>query len=79
MSPIRVGLIGLSASAKTSWAANAHLPYLMSSQSKYTITALCNSSIVAAKAAIEAFDLPASTKAYGMSFHSRSFPLLCKS
>ena len=65
MSTIRVGIIGLSASAKTSWAANAHLPYLKSSQTKYKLTALCNSSVAAAKAAIEAFDLPVDTKAYG--------------
>ncbi|KAK7000168.1 hypothetical protein R3P38DRAFT_3616718 [Favolaschia claudopus] len=30
MSPIRNGLIGLSASAKTAWASAAHLPYLLS-------------------------------------------------
>ena len=65
MSPIKVGLIGLSANAKTSWAANAHLPYLTSSQYGYIIFALCNSSVAAARAAIEAFKLPASTKAYG--------------
>lgn len=65
MSPIRIGLIGLSANAKTSWAANAHLPYLTSSQNKYTIEALCNTSVAAATAAIEAFGLPRSTKAYG--------------
>jgi len=59
---IRVGLIGLSASG--SWASNAHLPYLRKS-SKYTITALCNSSVDAAHAAIKAYDLPPSTKAYG--------------
>ena len=62
---IRVGLIGLSANAKTSWASSAHLPYLQSSESKYTITALCNSSVSAAQSAIEAYNLPASTKAYG--------------
>jgi len=64
MPPLKVGFIGLSASATTSWAANAHLPYLMTSQSKYTIIALCNSSVAAARAAIEAFKLPVSTKAY---------------
>ncbi|KAK4693308.1 hypothetical protein P7C71_g4065, partial [Lecanoromycetidae sp. Uapishka_2] len=65
MSRIRVGLIGLSARAKTSWASSAHLPYLQSSQNKYTITALCNSSVDAAESAIQAYKLPASTKAYG--------------
>lgn len=62
---IRVGLIGLSARANTSWASSAHLPYLQASGSKYVITALCNSSIPAAQSAIEAYKLPASTKAYG--------------
>ena len=65
MSPIRVGIIGLSARAKTSWASDAHLPYLQASISKYVITALCNSSISAAQAAIEAYRLDAGTKAYG--------------
>ena len=65
MSPIRVGLIGLSARAKTGWASIAHLPYLKASNGKYVITALCNSSVSAAQAAIEAYNLPASTKAYG--------------
>ena len=64
MSPIRVGLIGLSARAKTSWASEAHLPYLQASK-KYEITALCNSSVSAAQSAIEAYHLPAGTKAYG--------------
>lgn len=65
MSPIRVGMIGLSARAKTSWASNAHFPYLKASNGKYVITALCNSSVSAAQAAIAAYNLPLSTKAYG--------------
>lgn len=66
MSPIRVGMIGLSARAKTSWASTAHLPYLLQApEGKYIIIALCNSSVSAAQAAIEAYSLPASTKAYG--------------
>ncbi len=69
MSPaqIRVALIGLSASAKTAWASKAHLPYLLSplGRSKYEVVALLNSSVAAAHAAIEAYDLPASTRAYG--------------
>lgn len=65
MPPIRVGMIGLSAQAKTSWAGTAHLPYLRDSNGKYEITALCNSSVAAAKSAIETYNLPASTKAYG--------------
>ena len=62
---IRVGVIGLSASAKTSWASSAHLPYLQSSAGKYVIIALCNSSVSAAHSAIKAYNLPISTKAYG--------------
>jgi len=65
MSPIRVGLIGLSARAKTSWASEAHLPYFKASKDKYVISALCNSSVSAAQSAIEAYNLPASTRAYG--------------
>ncbi|KAL6360052.1 hypothetical protein LRP88_05750 [Fusarium phalaenopsidis] len=67
MAPIRTALIGLSASAKTSWAAVAHLPYLLSprGKSKYQIVALCNSSVEAARKAIQHFELPAETKAYG--------------
>ena len=63
-SPIRVGMIGLSAKAKTAWASSAHLPYLQSRQKHYMIVALCNSSVTAAKSAIEAYKLPSTTKAY---------------
>lgn len=62
---IRIGLIGLSAKAKTSWASSAYLPYLQASGGKFVITALCNSSITAAQSTIEAYKLPANTKAYG--------------
>ncbi|KAK3381011.1 hypothetical protein B0H63DRAFT_474752 [Podospora didyma] len=68
MAPIRVALIGLSATAKTSWASRAHLPYLLSPQGreKYQIVALLNSSVEAARAAIAEYNLPAeTTKAYG--------------
>lgn len=65
MAPIRVGLIGLSSNATTSWASNAHLPYLTTSNGKYEIVALCNSSVEAAQKAVEAYKLPSSTKAYG--------------
>jgi predicted dehydrogenase len=67
MAPIRTAIIGLSSSAVTSWASNAHLPYLLSplGRSKYEIVALLNSSVPAAKAAIEAFKLSPDTKAYG--------------
>lgn len=65
--PLRLAIIGLSASAVTSWAATGHLPYLLSpsGQKRYTITALLNSSVAAAKAAIKQYDLSPSTKAYG--------------
>lgn len=67
MAPIRIGIIGLSSSAATSWASNAHLPYLLSpgGQSKYQIVALCNSSVDAAKRAIAHYKLPAETRAFG--------------
>ncbi|KAE8378824.1 hypothetical protein BDV26DRAFT_181210 [Aspergillus bertholletiae] len=59
--PIRVGVIGLSAGG--GWAPVAHLPYLQNSP-KYTITAVCNSSIESGNKAIEYYNLPGSTKAY---------------
>jgi predicted dehydrogenase len=65
MSKIRVGLVGLSASATgTGWATSAHLPYLLKS-SRYTITALLNSSVESAQKAVKAYSLPDSTKTYG--------------
>ncbi|KAI1206829.1 NAD(P)-binding protein [Annulohypoxylon truncatum] len=67
MSPIRVALVGLSQSAKTSWAAQGHLPYLLSPRgsSQYEIVALHNSSVPAAEAARQSFALPPNVKAYG--------------
>lgn len=68
MAPIRLGIIGLSASAITSWASIAHLPYLLSERgrSKYNIVALCNSSIESAKKAINTYGLDAEkTRPYG--------------
>lgn len=65
MAPIRVGIIGLSKSATTSWAGSAHWPYLIASNSKYEIKALCNSSKESAQSAIDSFNLPSTTKAYG--------------
>lgn len=67
MAPIGVGIIGLSSSAKTSWASGAHLPYLLSprGRARYSIVALCNSTPEAARAAVTAYDLPPSTKTYG--------------
>ena len=67
MAPIRVAVIGLSSSAKTSWASTAHLPYLLSKrgQSKFKIVALLNSSVQAAKDAISTYNLPSDTRTYG--------------
>ncbi|TEA12987.1 Galactose/lactose metabolism regulatory protein GAL80 [Colletotrichum sidae] len=67
MAPIRIGIVGLSSSATTAWASRAHLPYLLSPNgvANYKITALCNSSVAAANAAIKTYDLPPDTKAYG--------------
>lgn len=68
MAPIRTAIIGLSSSSSRSWAAGAHLPYLVSGRGreKYTITALCNSSIESARKAIKLHNLnPETTKAYG--------------
>lgn len=61
---VRVGLIGLSSSATGfGWAAAAHLPYLLNSP-YFRITALLNSSIENSRKAIDAYHLPADTKAY---------------
>lgn len=60
MAPIRVGIIGLSATS--SWAVKAHLPYLQESP-RYEITGVCNSSLATSEAAIKAHGL--SCKAYG--------------
>lgn len=64
--PIRIGMIGLSASSASGWASGAHLPYLQSARGRalYTITALCNTSVAAAKSAIATYGLDPSTKAY---------------
>ncbi|KAI0132034.1 hypothetical protein BJ170DRAFT_228189 [Xylariales sp. AK1849] len=67
MAPIRTAVVGLSSNAITSWAANAHIPYLLSpaGKSNFQIIALCNSSVDAAKRAIEAYSLAPETRAYG--------------
>lgn len=67
MAPIRVAIVGLSATATTSWAAGGHLPYLLSVRGKkhYEIVALLNSSIKAAEAARGHFNLPTSVTTYG--------------
>ncbi|ROW03818.1 hypothetical protein VMCG_05360 [Cytospora schulzeri] len=67
MAPIRIGIIGLSSSAVTSWASTAHLPYLLSvrGRANYSIVALCNSSLESAKKAIETYGLDSEkTKPY---------------
>ncbi|KAF9874175.1 oxidoreductase family protein [Colletotrichum karsti] len=67
MTPTRVAIIGLASSDKTSWASNAHLPYLLSprGREKYIIVALCNSTEEAAHRAIKIYNLPNHTKAHG--------------
>lgn len=64
---IRVALIGLSARAVTSWAAEGHLTYLLSpiGLKHYSIVALLNSSVDSAMAARDTFSLPSSVKTYG--------------
>lgn len=67
MAPIRIALIGLSTTSKsTSWASHAHLPYLQSPQGQkhYKIVALCNSSVDSANKSIEEFKLGSDVKAY---------------
>jgi predicted dehydrogenase len=66
--PVQTALIGLSASAVTSWAADAHLPVLVSNNYKhlFNVSALCNSSVAAAQSAIQAYQLNSSSvQAYG--------------
>ena len=69
-SKVRVALVGLNAPPPgtpggTNWAANGHLPYLLSSD-KYELVALQNSSAERAVEAIKAYGLdPKKTKAYG--------------
>jgi predicted dehydrogenase len=62
MSPIRIGIIGLSATS--SWAVHAHLPNLKDS-TKFQLTGVCNSSLESSQAAIKAHALDAKiTKPY---------------
>ena len=65
MSPIRVGIIGLSTSATTDWAPRAHLPALLAAKDKFVIAAVCNTSIASAERAIATYKLDPSTRAYG--------------
>lgn len=60
--PIRVGIIGLSPGQ---WAANAHLKYLQSPESRFKIVAVCNSSVESAKNAVKTLKLAEDTKTYG--------------
>ncbi|CAK7199814.1 hypothetical protein SEUCBS139899_002500 [Sporothrix eucalyptigena] len=64
---LKVAIVGLSSRATTSWAGSAHIPYLLSKrgQERFQIVALVNSSVDAAKSAIDHFKLSGSTKAYG--------------
>jgi predicted dehydrogenase len=62
MSPIRIGIIGLSQGA---WAANAHLPYLQNPESKFEIVAVCNSSVESAAKSVRDLNLKGSVKTYG--------------
>ncbi|ORY71494.1 uncharacterized protein BCR38DRAFT_454012 [Pseudomassariella vexata] len=66
MAPIRTAFIGLSSTAKTSWAVEGHLPYLLSSRgrSHYEIVALLDSIVTAAEAARAEFDLPQIVKVF---------------
>ena len=68
MSPIRVGLIGLStasnAMAPGAWACLAHLP-LLSTSPNYEIVALANSTVQSAQASIAHHRLGSHVKAYG--------------
>ncbi len=65
--PLRAAILGLSASSTTSWAAQGHLPFLLSDDGRkyYTIVALSNSSVDAAQEAIRYYNLSSTTKAYG--------------
>ncbi|KAJ0124861.1 hypothetical protein J7T55_006204 [Diaporthe amygdali] len=69
MAPIRVGLIGLSATSTSGWAAKAHLPYLLSQrgQERFQIVALLGSTVERARDSIQHFKLPnpQDIRAYG--------------
>lgn len=68
MAPIRLALTGLSSTTPTSWLSTSHLPYLLSprGQQRYQIVALQNSSVEAARKAIEHYHFDSEkVKAYG--------------
>jgi predicted dehydrogenase len=67
MTLVRIGLVGLSTTSKsTNWAARAHLPFLQSDigRKHFEIVALCNSSIASGEKSKEHYKLPASVKTY---------------
>lgn len=66
MARIRIALIGLSSRAKTSWAAEAHLPYFLSDRGSthYEIVALLNSSIASAAEARSHYGLNDSVRLF---------------
>ncbi|KAL7953224.1 hypothetical protein V8C34DRAFT_318359 [Trichoderma compactum] len=68
MSPIRVGVVGLSPEpagvGQGKWGVSAHLASLRPSP-HYEIVAICNSSVESARRSIEYHKLPSSVKAYG--------------
>ncbi|KAF2101324.1 NAD(P)-binding protein [Rhizodiscina lignyota] len=61
--PINVGIVGLTTNDKSSWAARAHLPYLLKSP-HYRVQGVCNRTVESAQLAIETFHLPSSARAY---------------
>ncbi|KAM0479029.1 hypothetical protein ACHAPX_005008 [Trichoderma viride] len=67
MSPIKVGLVGLSSRSKSQWGPNSHLPYFLSARGKekFQIVAVQNSSTESAQQAIKDFGLPPTARAYG--------------
>lgn len=67
MSPIKVGLVGLSSRAKAQWGPKAHLPYFLSprGKEKFQVVAVQNSSTESAQQAIKDFGLPPTARAYG--------------
>ncbi|KAK5057891.1 hypothetical protein LTR84_011892 [Exophiala bonariae] len=67
MAPIKVGFIGASAGSGLfvrSWAAKAHIPYLVQTPN-YTITAMQNSSQASAERAIQDHKIPGEIATYG--------------
>lgn len=61
MSPIKVGLVGLSTRSKAQWGPKAHLPYFLSARGKekFQVVAVQNSSTESAQQAIKDFGVAA--------------------